>query len=104
MCMLLTKIIYVIIFTTQINDLNRSDHKYDVPTGHASFWNHIVDAVDFTEDKLKVPKVTNAHVDTLYKNKVPIKRCVCSNVSINHNRKYPLLFLIFCVKLFTNCI
>jgi hypothetical protein len=31
----------------------RSDHKYETPTGHASFWNHIVDAVDFTEDKLK---------------------------------------------------
>eukprot|EP00347_Sterkiella_histriomuscorum_P003558 403363832 len=56
-----------------------SDHKFDVPTGHASFWNHIVDAVDFTEDKLKTPKVNNAHVDTLYKNKTPIKRCVCSN-------------------------
>jgi hypothetical protein len=59
---------------------HRSDHKYEVPTGHASFWNHIVDSVDFTEDKLKLPKVTNAHVDTLYKNKIPIKRCVCSNV------------------------
>lgn len=59
-----------------------SDHKFQVPTGHATFWNHIVDSVDFTEDKLKQPKVTNAHVDTLYKNKTPIKRCICSNVSI----------------------
>ncbi|CDW77023.1 UNKNOWN [Stylonychia lemnae] len=55
-----------------------SDHKYEVPTGHATFWNHIIDSVEYLEDNLKVPKVTNAFVDTLYKNKIPIKRCVCS--------------------------
>jgi len=61
--------------------LFRSEHKYEVPTGHATFWNHIIQSVDFLEDNLKVPKVTNAFVDTLYKNKIPIKRCVCSFVS-----------------------
>jgi hypothetical protein len=62
----------------------RSEHKYEVPTGHATFWNHIIDSVDFLEDNLKVPKVTNAFVDTLYKNKIPIKRCVCSFVSMHY--------------------
>ncbi len=66
----------------------RSEHKFDVPTGHATFWNHIVDSVDFLEDNLKVPKVTNAHVDTLYKNKTPIKRCVCSNVNLLRLKLY----------------
>ena len=82
MCLLLTEIIHVSIISKIANVHYRSEHKYEVPTGHASFWNHIVDAVDFMEDKLTVPKVNNAHVDTLYKNKIPIKRCVCSNVSI----------------------
>ena len=82
MRLLLTEIIHVSNYSKKDNERYRSEHKYEVPTGHASFWNHIVDAVDFTEDKLTVPKVNNAHVDTLYKNKIPIKRCVCSNVSL----------------------
>ena len=56
-----------------------SEHKYENPSGYATFWNYIVDAVAFKDDNLALPKVTNAHVDTLLKNKEPIKRCVCSN-------------------------
>jgi len=64
----------------------RSEHKYETPSGYATFWNHIIDAVDFRDDHLTLPNVTNAHVDTLLKNKQPIKRCVCSNVILNsHN-------------------
>lgn len=58
-----------------------SEHKYETPSGYATFWNHIVDTMTFRDDHLTLPKVTNAHVDTLLKNKEPIKRCVCSNVS-----------------------
>ena len=56
-----------------------SEHKYDSPSGYATFWNHIIDTVSFVDDHLTLPKVTNAHVDTLLKNKSPVKRCVCSN-------------------------
>jgi len=56
-----------------------SEHKYEGASGYATFWNYIVDSVTFKEDHLSLPKVTNAHVDTLLKNKEPIKRCVCSN-------------------------
>jgi hypothetical protein len=47
----------------------RSEHKYETPSGYATFWNHIIDAVDFRDDHLTLPNVTNAHVDTLLKNK-----------------------------------
>lgn len=56
-----------------------SEHKYESPSGYPTFWNHIIDSLDFKDDHLQLPKVTNAHVDTLLKNKQPIKRCVCSN-------------------------
>lgn len=56
-----------------------SEHKYENPSGFATFWNHIIDSVGFKDDNLDLPKVTNAHVDTLLKNRTPIKRCVCSN-------------------------
>ena len=46
----------------------RSEHKYETPSGYATFWNHIIDAVDFRDDHLTLPNVTNAHVDTLLKN------------------------------------
>jgi hypothetical protein len=58
-----------------------SEHKFESPSGYATFWNHIVDSVAFKDDHLGLPKITNAHVDTLLKNKEPIKRCVCSNVN-----------------------
>ena len=56
-----------------------SEHKYENPSGFATFWNHIIDSVSFRDDHLNIPEVTNAHVDTLLKNRSPIKRCVCSN-------------------------
>lgn len=59
-----------------------SEHKYESPSGYATFWNHIVDSLSYRDDNMALPKVTNAHVDTLFKNKEPIKRCVCSNVTI----------------------
>lgn len=59
-----------------------SNHKYESPSGFPTFWSHIIDAVDFKEDHLELPKVTNAFVDTLHKNRTPVKRCICSNVMI----------------------
>lgn len=56
-----------------------SEHKFESASGYATFWNHIIDALAFKEDHLALPNVTNAHVDTLLKNKEPVKRCVCSN-------------------------
>jgi len=56
-----------------------SDHKFDNNSGFPTFWNHIVDSVKFKDDHLELPKVTNAFVDTVIKNKEPIKRVVCSN-------------------------
>lgn len=67
----------------QLN-IYRSEHKYETPTGFATFWSHIIDSVDFIEDTKPLPKVTNAHVDTAFKNKTPIMRCICSNV-ISYN-------------------
>ena len=57
----------------------RSEHKYESSSGYATFWSHIIDAVEFKEDNLELPTVTNAHVDTTIKNKSPVKRCLCSN-------------------------
>ena len=56
-----------------------SEHKYESPSGYPTFWNYVIDSVDFKDDNLTLPKVTNAHVDTLVKSKQAIKRCVCSN-------------------------
>jgi len=56
-----------------------SEHKYENPSGYPTFWNHVIDSVVFKDDNLQLPKVTNAHVDTLLKNKEAVKRCVCSN-------------------------
>jgi hypothetical protein len=60
-----------------------SEHRYETQSGYATFWNHIVDAIKFNDDHLEMPKHHNAHIDPKYKNKVPIKRCICSNVSPN---------------------
>ena len=56
-------------------------HKYDSPTGHASFWNFISKAVAFKADHLTLPKVTQSYVPLKHKGVNPVKRCVCSNVS-----------------------
>lgn len=60
-----------------------SNHKYESASGFPTFWNHIIDSVEFKDDHLETPKVTNAFVDTVLKNRTPIKRCVCSNVRYN---------------------
>ena len=66
-----------------------SEHKYENPSGYATFWNHIIDSVAFRDDHLDLPKVTNAHVDTLLKNRTPIKRCVCSNCEAHLGHVFP---------------
>ena len=61
----------------------RSDHKYDTVSGFPSFWNHIVDAVSYKEDHVAAPpKVVGHHEEPIFKNKVPLKRATCSNVTI----------------------
>ena len=42
-----------------------SEHKYENPSGFATFWNHVIDSVSFRDDFLELPKVTNAHVDPI---------------------------------------
>ena len=49
-----------------------SDHKYESKSGYPTFWNHIINAVEFKRDVLKRPDYTNAFEDTLLKNKTPI--------------------------------
>ena len=57
------------------------DHKYINRSGYATFWNSLENAVKFMSDNLEVNKVTNAHECPTLKGKMPVKRCVCSNVS-----------------------
>ena len=56
-----------------------SDHKYESRSGYPTFWNHVVHALEFKQDVLSRPDYTNAHEDTLLKNKDPVQRCLCSN-------------------------
>ena len=56
-----------------------SDHKYESKSGYPTFWNHIIDAVDFTRDHMSRPEYGNAHEDPTLKNKIPIQRCICSH-------------------------
>jgi len=56
-----------------------SDHKYESKSGYPTFWNHIIDAVEFSRDSLHRPHYTNAHEDPTLKNKQPVQRCICSN-------------------------
>ena len=69
--------IYSCVVCTQ--RLFMSDHKYDSKSGFPTFWNHIIDSVDFKNDHLPRPVYTNAHEDPVLKNKQPIHRCICSN-------------------------
>ena len=57
------------------------DHKYINKSGYPTFWNCLENAVKFVSDNLEVNKVTNAHECPTLKGKMPVKRCVCSNVS-----------------------
>ena len=56
-----------------------SDHKYESKSGYSTFWNHIIDAVEFKKDVLSRPHYSNAFEDPNLKNKQPVQRCLCSN-------------------------
>ena len=56
-----------------------SDHKYVSKSGYPTFWNHIIDSVEYKQDKMSRPMYTNAFEDPLLKNKQPEHRCLCSN-------------------------
>lgn len=56
-----------------------SDHKYESKTGYPTFWNHIVDAVEFKKDVLSRPHYSNAFEDPNLKNKQPVQRALCSH-------------------------
>ena len=49
-----------------------SDHKYESKSGYPTFWNHVIDAIDFKKDSLTRPEYNNAFEDTLLKNKMPV--------------------------------
>ena len=46
-----------------------SDHKYETKTGYPTFWNHIIDAIEFKKDVLSRPNYSNAFEDPNLKNK-----------------------------------
>ena len=48
-----------------------SDHKYENKSGYPTFWNHIIDSVDFKRDLITRPEYNNAHEDPTLKNKIP---------------------------------
>ena len=56
-----------------------SDHKYENKSGYPTFWNHIIDAVDFKNDGLTRPDYAGAFEDPTLKNKRPHHRIICSN-------------------------
>jgi len=49
-----------------------SDHKYESKSGYPTFWNHIIDAVEFKKDVLSRPHYSNAFEDPNLKNKQPV--------------------------------
>lgn len=55
-----------------------SDHKYESKSGYPTFWNHMIDAIEYKRDVLTRPNYTNAHEDPTLKNKRPIQRAICS--------------------------
>ena len=71
------------------------EHKFINRSGYATFWNCLENSIKYVEDKLIVNRVTNAHDCPTLKNKIPIKRAVCSNVS----NLIPVLHSIFAVFL-----
>ena len=56
-----------------------SDHKYEHKSGYPTFWNYVVDSVDFMRDGVSRPEYVNAFEDPTLKNKEPSSRIVCSN-------------------------
>jgi hypothetical protein len=49
-----------------------SDHKYESKSGYPTFWNHMLDSVDFRRDVLSRPHYSNSFEDPTLKNKTPI--------------------------------
>lgn len=74
------------------------DHKFINKSGYPTFWNSLENAVKFNDDNLEVNKVTNAHECPTLKGKMPVKRCVCSNVSVLTR------FSLFFLQLLLTCI
>ena len=63
-------------------NINRSDHKFFPPTGMASFWTSMKDAVKF-EDDVETVKTDNENLTSqLYDNDQKEKRIVCGKVRI----------------------
>lgn len=60
-----------------------SDHKFEHKSGYPTFWNHIIDAVDFKSDNLTRPNYGNAFEDPTLKNKKPVQSILCSNCDSN---------------------
>jgi hypothetical protein len=58
------------------------EHKFLNRSGYPTFWNSLENSVKFVNEGLEVNKVTNAHEEPTLKGKMPVKRCVCSNVSL----------------------
>ena len=56
-----------------------SDHKYESKSGYPTYWNHLIDSVDFRRDYLSRPHYSNSFEDPTLKNKTPIQRMHCSN-------------------------
>ena len=56
-----------------------SDHKYTSKSGFPTFWNHIIDSVEYKQDVIQRPMYSNSHEDPTLKNKRPDHRCLCSN-------------------------
>jgi peptide-methionine (R)-S-oxide reductase len=56
-----------------------NDHKYESRTGFPTFWNHMLDALEFKTDYLQGPDYSSAHEDVHILGKKPVRRCICSN-------------------------
>lgn len=57
-----------------------SDHKFENKSGYPTFWNHVIDAIDFKNDNLtRPPEYAGAFEDPVLKNKLPVQRVICSN-------------------------
>ena len=56
-----------------------SEHKFPSKSGYPTFWHNIRDSLEYKVDKIEPPLYSNAHEDPLLKNKIPERRCLCSN-------------------------
>lgn len=55
-----------------------SDHKYVNKSGYPTFWNHLINALEFKRDHIFRNDYTNAHEHAEVRNKIPIQRAICS--------------------------